>query len=465
MAGRSVRWLAPVVALAFATAACGGDDDDDSASTDAGGAATTAEGGDATTPETSGSTDTTTADGATQTTAGSDTTAGGAGTSGESAGSGGLGDPNPATGDPVKIGLITEEGSNAIGGQSLSTLHAFEMGVDYLNEFGGGLGGHEIELVACGNQATPAGAQDCAQQMVEEGVASVVLPFDCCGDDQVPIVTGAGIPYVVYSGSAPSHLTTPGAFSLSGGYVSSLAAVAAHARDEGITKVVHVVIDVPSATTAARDIGGLVFGNAGVDYEVVTAAPGTPDLTPQLSTAGDAAVMVTGDLTFCTSFNQAYATLGMSTPKYQIATCIDPSVLESVPDAFEGSFLPTTFVTDSDDAALYEAILAEYDDTGIDPNPYVSGGTATPLSTLLTFARFFEGFEGELTAETAMEQMRTATDVPLFLSTGTATCDGTAIPMLPNVCAAGGFSMATLDASGVPTSVDPVDDMEGLFAS
>jgi branched-chain amino acid transport system substrate-binding protein len=453
MRSRLIARLVPIVALALVAASCG--DDDNSTATDAGGTTATSAPTEETSADTSGDTTGSTSEGTTGATT-SDTTATTGGTDG------GLGEPNPATGEPVKIGLITEEGSQAIGGQSLATSTAFDIGIKYLNDYRGGLAGHPIQLVECGNRATPAGAQDCAQQMVEQDVAAVVLPFDCCGDDQVPIVVDAGIPYVVASGSANSHLTTPGAFAITGGYVATLGAVAAHARDQGFEKVTHVVIDVPSATTAATDIGGLVFANAGVDYEVVAAAPGTPDLTPQLSAAGDSAVMVTGDLSFCTSFNQAYATLGMSNPKYQIVTCVDPSVQESVPDAFDGSFLATVITNEGADAELYAAILAEYDDTGLDPDPFVSGGTATPMTTILSFASFFDGFEGDVTAEAAMEQMRTATDVPIFLSGGaTATCDGTAIPILANVCATG-IQMATLDPSGTPVDVVPVD-LEGLF--
>src|SRR3546814_12667163 len=84
-----------------------------------------------------------------------------------------------------------------------------------------------------------------------------------------------------------------------------------------------VVIDVPSATQAAEALGGIVFGKAGVEYEVITAPPGTLDLTPQLQAAVDSgadAIGLTGDVTFCTSFLQAYQTLGLDIPKYMIAT-------------------------------------------------------------------------------------------------------------------------------------------------
>ena len=152
----------------------------------------------------------------------------------------------------------------------------------------------------------------------------------------------------------------------------------------------------------------------------------------------------------------------MANPKDQIATCIDPTVIETIPDAYEGSFLPTGVTNEGPDADLYAAIVEEYGDGSVDTDPLRAGTIAGPLAHLINFVRFFDGYEGDVTAETAMTQMQTATAVPLFLSGGaTATCDGTAIPILPNVCSTG-VLMATLDANAQPTEVATVD-LTGLF--
>ena len=53
--------------------------------------------------------------------------------------------------------------------------------------------------------------------------------------------------------------------------------------------------------------------------------------------------------------------------------------------------------------------------------------------------------------------MQAAADVPLFLGGGeTFTCDGTAIPLLANVCSAG-FQIGTLTADGTLEGLEPVD--------
>lgn len=372
-----------------------------------------------------------------------------------------LGEHDEATGEPVKVGLITEGGSEAIGSQSALTETGADVAVHYANEYLGGIGGRPIELVVCGTQATPAGAQDCANQMVEDEVVAVTMPFSGFGEATAPIITGAGIPYVTGSGNSAAELTAPGAFALTGGYPGTLGAFAQHAKDQGFEKFAMVVIDVPSATQAAEQLGGMVFGNAGVEFEVITAAPGTPDLTPQVQAAvdGDAdAIGLTGDVTFCSSFLQAYQTLALDVPKYVIAPCVDSTVIESLGDALAGSYLATNSTGDGEDADLYAAMLTTYAaDEDVDPDPIVSVGVAAGVSSVLNLVRALDGLTGDVTKDTVMAQMKAATDVPLFLAGDqTFTCDGSAVAIMPNVCSAG-FFIGTLTAEGEVEDASPVD--------
>lgn len=372
-----------------------------------------------------------------------------------------LGEENPATGDPVKIGLITEGGAEAIGSQSALTEQGANIAIDYVNDYLGGIGGRPVELVHCGNQATPAGAQDCANQMVEQGVVAVTLPFTGFGAATAPIITGAGIPYVTGSGNSAEEFTAPNAFALTGGFPGNLGAIAAHAAEQEYKKLAMIVIDVPSASQAAQQLGGLVFGNAGVDYETIAAAPGSPDLTPQVQAAVDGgaeALAVTGDVTFCTSFLQAYQTLGLSLPKYVIGPCVDPTVIESLGSVLAGSYLATPVSDVGDDADLYAAMVATYaPDEDIDPNPIISTGIAAGVGAVLNFVRGLDGLTGDVTPATVLAKLDAAADVPLFLGNGqTYTCDGTAIPMLPNICSAS-FQVGVLDEEGKVTDMTAVD--------
>jgi len=373
----------------------------------------------------------------------------------------GLGPKNKATGTPVKIGLITEGGSEGLGTQSALTKQGAEIAVRYVNDYLGGIAGRRVELFVCGNQSTPAGGTDCANQMVEQKVVAVVLPFTGQGAAQVPIITGAGIPYVTGSGASTAELTTPGAFALTGGYPAVLAGEAAHAKEMGLKKVVQIVTDVPAATQGAKALGGIVFKNVGVGYDVVPAPPGTPDLTPQLQAAIDSgadALAMTGDVTFCTSFLKAYKTLGLTVPKYLIATCVDPTIIKSLGAELKGSYMATPSPPKKDaDAALYAAMMKKYAKGKVDPDPSVSTNVAAGVSAVLNFMNAMKGFQGEVTAAAVMNRFKTVKDVPLWRGGGlTYTCDGTAIPLLPNVCSSGIY-MGTLDAKGQVRNPKPYD--------
>jgi branched-chain amino acid transport system substrate-binding protein len=370
-----------------------------------------------------------------------------------------LGTPTPADGEPVKIGLLTESGGEAISSQSELTETGAQIAVDYVNEYRGGLAGQPIELVICGNKASASGAADCANQMIEEDVAAVVWPFTGFGPQQVPIITGAGIPIIAVSGSSTEELTTPGVFIITGGYVGTLGAYAQHSSDNAVEKFSMITIDVPSATQAAEGIGALVFGNAGVEYSVVKVAPGTPDMTAQVQAAisdGATALGVTGDVTFCTSFFQAYQALALDVPKYIIQPCVDPTVIESLSDVLDGSILATTVAVD-DDTDLYAAMVGQYGDGDIDPNPSVSSGVSEGVATIMNLWNRWVGVSGPVTAAGAAEQAKTAGGTAVGRSGGlTFTCDGTAIPLLPNLCSAQ-FQIGTVDGAGEVSGLEPVD--------
>src|SRR3954451_9855467 len=203
------------------------------------------------------------------------------------------------------------------------------------------------------------------------------------------------MPMVFSGASSQEGLTTPGVFAVTGGYPATLGAFALHAKEQGFKKVAHIVVDVPAATGGAKALGGIVFKNAGVGYEVIPAAQGTPDLTSQLQAAvsgGADAVMVTGDAVFCTSFLKAYKTLGLKIPRYVIATCVDKAVVDAVPDVLGGSFGGTLRAPGPEDA-IYGAAAKKYD-SSIDPDPTVSSGQADGWASLMGLVNALKGYTG-----------------------------------------------------------------------
>jgi branched-chain amino acid transport system substrate-binding protein len=346
---------------------------------------------------------------------------------------------DPATQSAVTIGMITDGG----GGSAIGTAALVEQGakaaVAYLNKYGDGLAGHKVSLYICENQSTPAGGQTCANNMVQHGVVAVVEPFTGQGATEVPTIVGAGIPYITVSGGSTAELTTPGAYALEGGFPAYLGAMALSAKQHGIKKVDFLVENVPAAIQGAQVFGDMVYKAAGVGFDVVPVNTGTADISPQMQTAvssGANAVGMVGDVTLCTSFLQAYNTLGLKLPKYVLSTCQDPSILNSptLDKALAGSYITTSSASSKADLATYAFMMKKFAPK-VNPNPNVSSNQADGVTPVLALGAIMKGSTQPVTAAGIKTQTGTAKNVPIPLSGGlTFTCDGTAIPLLKSVC-------------------------------
>lgn len=349
-----------------------------------------------------------------------------------------LGPAHPATGPAVSVGIIVDGGSGTVGTAPLVQQGA-QMAAAYANAYAGGLDGHKITLVVCQNQETPAGGQACANQMVQDKVIAVVLPFTGQGAAEVPTITKAGIPYITLSGASNQELMTPGSYDLTGGYPATLGAYALSAKAHGYSKFAMLVSNVPAAIQGAELLGGLVFKNAGVGFKVIPVNPGTADVTPQLQAAaswGATAIGLTGDVTLCSSFLKGYQTLGLSQPKYVISTCLDPSIFATLGTVLGGSYIATTSDSSSADDALYAGITKQFAPS-VNPNPNTSANQASGLIPVLTLLNIMAGYKGAVTPAAVKGQLALSTPRTVPFSGGiTYVCNGTAIPLLPSVCSA-----------------------------
>ena len=119
---------------------------------------------------------------------------------------GGLGEPNPATGDPIKIGFVTD-GEAASFGCDEDRVATFEATVEYANEYLGGINGHPIELEHCSTEDTPAGG-DAVRGRADQGrrrrrAGAGVRP----GRRHLRGPRRSGIPYFTYTSATGPIIT------------------------------------------------------------------------------------------------------------------------------------------------------------------------------------------------------------------------------------------------------------------
>jgi branched-chain amino acid transport system substrate-binding protein len=375
-----------------------------------------------------------------------------------------LGPEDAASGEPVKLGLVSDGATASF--DNTDELRAGQATVDFWNEHRGGVGGRPIELVTCETGADPAGATDCANQMVEQDVVAVALSQSAVADSVWEPLHESGIPTMFFqtSGEAMGQ-DTESSFILVNPLTTFFGLPISVAQDEGTDKIAFVVIDVPQALGPFQTIGPQVLENAGLEYDLVRVPPGTADMTAQMQQVADSGagvVQVIGNDSFCIAAFQGLKTAGYEGKITSISQCITDATREAVPDMLEGMFLLSTQAlgaTDDPTYQLYEAVMSAYGDDVTDvANATAFGGYIATAS----LATALEGISGDITPETVVEAIKSMPEQELPGGGGMKfQCGGSATSLLPAVCS-NDWLRTQLDADGQPTTYEPVDSTDIL---
>ena len=366
-----------------------------------------------------------------------------------------LGPSKPAAGDPVKVGFITDGQSAAT--DSRDEVKSAQAAVDYVDEHLAGVAGRPLELVTCETNVTPAGATDCANQMIAAEVPIVLQVAPAVPGPIVTALDEAKIPYFVDAAIDQEVLVSSNSYVLTN-TLGGLAAPVKVAQDLDVEKVASILIDLPAAVGPIKALGQPLFDDAGLTVDFVAVPPGTPDMTPQVQDAlgsGAELVNIIGDPAFCISALGALDTLGYEGGRLVNPQCISPETAQSVPGGVDGVMVATTESLDSSDpeVALYEAVMAEY---APDTEPH---GSTTPgaYAIVVAFARAMTGLTGEVTADSVRSALESADPQPMPLLDGqTFKCDRTLFQLTPPVCSSG-IAIVTLDADGHPKDTEVFD--------
>jgi len=358
-----------------------------------------------------------------------------------------------AAGTPVKIGLINNEGSSPVAEPSLGD--AAVAAADYANAELGGIGGHPVQVDRCSENEDTASATACANRMVQDQVAAVVLGTSGYGAVMVPIITKAGIPYVSVTGSSAAEGTTPGTFMWSGGFVATLTGFAKYAGSQGYKKVTAFAINTPASLGGATALGDPIFKADGVSLSVEGVPAGVPDATSQV-TAGLAgqpdAVAVIADESTCTSILKALNVVNPTIPKMVITSCLTTAVLSAVGNsAMNGVKVFGASAPQASDAEgeLYQYVMAKYA-----PKANATGYTVTGYQSMLGLIRATAGLAGAPTPASIAAAIKAAKNVPLPAGGGlTFTCDGKAVAGQPSDCSAGEVMVTVNNGIGTDPKV------------
>jgi branched-chain amino acid transport system substrate-binding protein len=384
------------------------------------------------------------------------------GTSSASSGASGnvLGEPKAASGEPIKVGIVSDGKGPTI--DYSPEIPSQDAAVKYINEYLGGIDGRPIEIDRCITLHTPAGATDCANQMVRDGVVAVIQNI---GNNTGLTYKGLGdIPYFVYSSGDPSVIKGETSHIVTNVLGTQLATAPALAKDMKLKRVTVVAWDSPGTVAPVKNLLPTIYGNAGVELDTAIIPAGTADMTPQIQTALETdpdMFAIIGDPTFCTSALKAIRGSSFDGVIQTVSSCIDPASAASIPNGYEGIRMGTASSKNPDDeeTQIYTAVMDKY---APDSEPY-AGVTAGGFAVVMGFYRAMSDLTGDVTAESVQAAASTMSEQPVPLATGnTFQCNRQQVALAPSTCSAGGL-VATLDKDGNPSGEYGVIDTLALL--
>ena len=373
-----------------------------------------------------------------------------------------LGPMNPATGTPVKVGMI-DDGKGPGVDNSIDS-PAAQATVKWLNERMNGFAGHPITLDICVDNADPAKATDCANQLITDNVVAVAVNASTQASSLWTVLHQAHIPVMFYGVSSQQILSDPQTTFALGSPVAVLVSFPSGlAKAKGATTVTAVVIDVPAATDAYKGGVNALFQQEGLKLNVVPIAPGTADMTPQMqqvvSTNPTGIVTVIGNDSFCIAAFNGLRTAGFKGTVAAVPQCITDATRKAVPgDFLKGIAISATtpFEDQSDPSVVqYFAVMDKYGASGISRTDANGITTFTTVSSLAIAVKDLQGDVTPASVAAAIKAMKES----VMPGTGGQhfRCNGKADSYGPAVCSHSLLS-TTLDSTGNPTTFTVVND-------
>ncbi len=234
------------------------------------------------------------------------------------------------TGDPVKIGLISQE-EELIAFPEISI--AARAGEAFVNAEAGGVDGAPIEVVVCTAGDTPESTISCAQEFANDDDIKLVLMGTLNSPAGNEILTGVGKPVLTLSNDIPD-IITEGVWAFDPGAVVLAAGLLKFSSDNlGAETYTLLVPDDPFYTEIVVplvDALGSVFGIAPAANAVTVPLEGDPTgpVTAAADQGADVFIAV-ADASQCVPIADAARSIGLDIPVVAADTCMTTDVISS----------------------------------------------------------------------------------------------------------------------------------------
>lgn len=344
------------------------------------------------------------------------------------------GPAHPASGPPLRLGLINQE--NAVVGSFPEVRQGAEAAVRYVNERLGGVGGRPIVLSTCTTTGSPESSQACANQVLEAAPVAVIGGLDLGAASSLRLFAKAGVAYVGGSPTLGAELTSSASFMFSGGTAADVLGQLDYILGTLKAKrVAFVYLDLGGLTSAVAKVAERVLKSQGVEsVKLVAARSDTPDFTPLVTAANRSrpdAIVVALPAQGCSRVMQATRALGVKAKVFYPGACAGQQVVEAAGGGAEGAYFAAGYLpysaTGAPNVAVYRRELKR---AGAGRPSLLS---ETGFSVVMDLASVLAGIEGPLTPASVIEAVRATDDQTSFLG-HSFTCDGRQVRLLTSVC-------------------------------
>ena len=310
---------------------------------------------------------------------------------------------------PVWIGYVNQEGGPIVIGKTAD--NGVQAGVDFVNKFAGGIGGHPLKVVKCFIASTEEEGQKCGQKFAnDKRIVAIVTGAVAFGSESLHAAIAKSKPVVVGVSVNPVDTVKPNTAILYGDAAYILAPYATFARD--VLKVKSAALVFPEGAGLDNAAAGqtTAFEAAGIPIKKVSYPANTADLTVPLLAAG----AQTADLVMpvinpneCGKFQKAILALGIDERKVLASPiCLTPTTIEELGDFPKWIYaIASSLSIDRTDPAVppYQAILKKVGQAKLIGDPWTNVG----FGELTTLAKWLNALgPTKITTAGIVKQMK-----------------------------------------------------------
>jgi branched-chain amino acid transport system substrate-binding protein len=327
----------------------------------------------------------------------------------------------------------------------------------YVNDYLGGLGGRPLELDVCTDHTTGAGAAACANQFIADKVPAVVTPEPAQPGPMMKILAPAKITVVVAATGDSALLSAPTTAVLDNP-VAFLASPLKFAKQDNVTKIAMVYVDV-AAAAALPVLAKPLYQKQGVELITAKVPLSAADVTPQIQAAissGAQEFFLIGDNGLCVSALKAIKTLAFDGKVVSNTNCLATPAGKAVGGFDKLIYSGGTATSDLDaEVRQYHQVAKTYAPQIKNPD---DGTMPVHYETVLAFARAMRGVSAsDITVDGVAAALLAMQPQPFPLLAGqTFQCDRKKSTLLTSSCANNAV-LETLDSNGNVVKVEAFD--------